>query len=106
MVSKIEFLPEAAEDFARLDGSLKEEAAKKLEALSKNPTPGFPLGNKAGIDLSGFYKLYFAGKKYRIVYRFTETCFEIIEIVSIGKRDKSEIYKLVSKRFGKMPEGR
>ena len=91
--------PEAIEDFDALDGSVRKSIAKKIDALSENPLLGDPLGNKMGMDLTGFYKLYAVRKKYRIVYRILKGRVEIIEIVGIGKRDKAEIYKLVSKRL-------
>jgi mRNA interferase RelE/StbE len=99
---KIGFLPDAEKDFENLAGSLKKQAAKKIDFLANNPFPGKPLGNKFGIDLTGFYKLYFAKKKYRIVYRLLGEHIEVIEIIGIGKRDKEEIYKLVAKRLKKL----
>lgn len=103
MASKVELIPAAAKEFAALDTSLRNEATKKIDALSENPFLGDPLGNKWGIDLAGFYKLYFAKKGYRIVYRLLGEQIEVIEIVGIGKRDKEEIYRLVAKRAKKLP---
>jgi len=99
MAYKIEFIPDAEDDLANLDKSLQKEAGKKIDALAENPFLGKPLGNKLGIDLTGFYKLYFHKKKYRIVYRILRDYIEVIEIFGIGKRDKEEIYKLVAKRL-------
>jgi len=102
MAYKIEFIPDAESDLETLDKSLKKEAGKKIDALSENPFLGKPLGNKFGIDLTGFYKLYFHKKKYRIVYRILRDYIEVVEIFGIGKRDKEEIYKLVAKRIKKL----
>ena len=102
MACKVELIPEAEADFAALDGSLKKEAAKKIDALSKNPLIGKPLGNKFGINLTGFYKLYFEKKKYRIVYRLSGEQIEIVEIIGIGRRDKEKIYQMASKRLKKL----
>jgi len=102
MVYKIEFLPDAEKDFDALDGSVKKEVAKKIDALAENPFLGKPLGKKYGVDLKGFYKLYFLKKKYRIVYRLVGKHIELIEIVGIGKRDKEEIYRLVARRLKKL----
>jgi len=99
MAYKIELLPDAEKDFNSLDKSVRKEASKKIDTLSKNPFLGKPLGNKFGINLTGFYKLYFAKKKYRVVYRLIGEHIEIIEIFGIGKRDKEEIYKLAAKRL-------
>ena len=102
MAHKIEFLPEAEKDYERLDRSVRKEVSKKIEALADNPFLGHPLGNKFGMDLTGFYKLYAAGKRYRIVYRLTGGHVEVVEIVGIGKREKQEIYKLVAKRLNRL----
>lgn len=102
MAHKIEFIPDAAEDFTSLDTSIRKEATRKIDALSENPFLGAPLGNKFGINLTGLYKLYFAKKKYRSVYRLLGEQIEVIEIVGIGKRDKEEIYRLVAKRLKKL----
>jgi mRNA interferase RelE/StbE len=96
---KIELHPEAARDFAALDGSVQKEIAKKIDALSENPFLGKPLGNKLGMDLTGFFKLYAARKKYRIVYRLLQGRLEVVETIGIGKREKAEIYKLIFKRI-------
>jgi mRNA interferase RelE/StbE len=103
MPCKVEFIPEAVKDFERLDGPVKKEVAKKIDALAENPFLGKPLGNKFGIDLTGFYKLYISKKKYRIVYRLIGAQVEIVEIVGIGRRDKEEIYRLV---MGRISQGR
>jgi len=102
MVYKIEFLPDAEKDFDALDGSIRKEAAKKIDALAENPFLGKPLGKRYGVDLTGFYKIYVLKKKYRIVYRLIGKHIEVIEIVGIGKRDKEEVYKLVARRLKKL----
>src|SRR4030042_6120120 len=102
MVYKIEFLPDAEKDFDALNGSNGKEVAKKIDALAENPFLGKPLGKKYGLDLTGFYKLYLAKKKYRIVYRLVGKYIEVIEIVGIGKRDKGEVYKLAARRLKRL----
>lgn len=102
MAHKVEFIPDAAKDFDALDKSIKREATKKIDALSENPFGGNSLGNKFGMDLTGFYKLYFAKKRYRIVYRLVGKQIEVIEIIGVGKRDKEEIYRLVAKRLKRL----
>jgi mRNA interferase RelE/StbE len=102
MVYKIEFLPDAEKDFDALDGSIRKEVGKKIDALAENPFLGKPLGKKYGVELTGFYKLYVSKKKYRIVYRMIGKHIEVIEIVGIGKRDKEEVYKLVARRLKRL----
>jgi len=41
-----------------LDGSVKKRVLKQLIKLEKNPDCGDALGNKAGINLEGYFKLY------------------------------------------------
>jgi mRNA interferase RelE/StbE len=99
MQHKVELHPEAKKDFDSLDGSVKKEVIKKLDALARNPLIGAPLGSKYGIDLTGFYKIYVYKKSYRIVYRIVGDYVEIIEIVAIGRRDKEAVYRLLAKRL-------
>jgi len=96
---RIELHPGAVDDFDSLDGSVQKEVAKKIDALSKNPFLGKPLGHRIGIDLTGFYKLYAGRMKYRIVYRILTDYPDVIEIVGIGKREKEQVYEIVAKRL-------
>jgi mRNA interferase RelE/StbE len=99
MSFEIQFIPEAAEDYRSLDGSIKKQVNEKIEKLKENPFLGEPLGNN--IDLAGCYKIYLAKKAYRIIYRIIKNEIEIIEIWGIGKRDKMEIYKTIGQRIVK-----
>lgn len=61
----IELIPEAVLDFKALDGSVRTLVLKQLHKLEQDPRYGQPLGNKAGINLEGFYKLYADKKNIR-----------------------------------------
>jgi mRNA interferase RelE/StbE len=93
------FIPEAVKDYKALDGSIKKLVNEKIDNLKDDAYIGEELGNKNNIDLTGYYKIYVAKKKYRIVYRIVKNEIEIIEIWGIGKRDKMEIYKNIGKRI-------
>jgi len=96
------FIPDAVEDYKALDGSVRPAINKKLAELETNPFLGERLGNKFNIDLTGFFKIYAHGKKYRIVYRLlTPETIEVIEVWGIGKREKEEMYRTIGKRLGK-----
>jgi mRNA interferase RelE/StbE len=97
----IKFIPEAIKDYKSLDGSIKKLVNEKIDDLKGDAYIGEALGNKNNIDLTGYYKIYIAKKKYRIVYRIVKDEVEIIEIWGIGKRDKMEIYKDIGKRIKK-----
>lgn len=100
MEYKIVFIPEAVKDYKELDGSVKKSVNAKIDELQTNPFLGERLGNKFNIDLTGFYKIYAHGKKFRIVYRMiTPEKIEILEIWGIGKREKEEIYRTIGKRL-------
>ena len=102
MPFSIEFLPEAADEYTKLDGSVRKDVNKKLAELAENPFLGERLGHKFNIDLTGFLKIYAHGKKHRIVYRLiTPERVEVVEIWGIGKRTKEEIYRLIGKRLEK-----
>lgn len=97
---EIRFIPEAAEDYKNLDGSVRKIVNKQIDKLKKNPLAGDELGNKDNVDLTGFYKLYACNKTIRIVYRLiSPKKIEVVEIWGIGKRDKLEIYKIVGERL-------
>ena len=53
----VKLLSESQKDFKKLDGSVKKSVLKKLVKLESNPYYGDVLGNKAGIDLMGYYNL-------------------------------------------------
>ena len=97
----VKFIPEAEKDYKSLDGSIKKQVNEKIDSLKDDAYMGEELGNKNNIDLTGYYKIYVAKKKYRIVYRIVKDEIEIIEIWGIGKRDKLEVYKEVGKRIKK-----
>jgi len=97
----IQFIPEAEKDYKSLDGSIKKMVNEKVDKLKDDVYIGEELGNKNNIDLTGYYKIYVAKKKYRIIYRIVKNEIEIIEIWGIGKRDKFEIYEDVGKRIKK-----
>jgi mRNA interferase RelE/StbE len=93
---KVELVPEAQADFNRLDGGVKKQVLKQLVKLEQNPKYGDPLGNKAGINLEGYFKLYADKKRIRIIY---EKIDYIIKIIAIDKREDMEVYRIALKRI-------
>ncbi|HEV8343085.1 MAG TPA: type II toxin-antitoxin system RelE/ParE family toxin [Candidatus Binatia bacterium] len=98
MAYKVEFLPEAAREFESLDGSLKKIAAKQIDKLAARPELGEPLGKRMGIDLTGYRKIYFGRKGYRIVYEIQRHRLVVL-VIGIGRREREEIYKEVAQRL-------
>ncbi len=97
MKYRIEFTTEAEKDLEKLDRSIQIKVLKIIKKLSKNPTAGYPLGNKAGIDLSGYYKTYVFKKKIRIVYKILKEKL-IVTIIAVGKRSNFKVYIEAGKR--------
>jgi len=93
---KVELIPEAHADFNGLDGSVKKQVLKQLVKLEKNPKYGVPLGNKAGMNLEGYFKLYAVKRQIRIVYHESG---QIIKIIAIDKREDLEVYRIAWKRI-------
>jgi mRNA interferase RelE/StbE len=94
---KVLLVEDAAEDFRRLDGSVKKLVAKQLKKLETSPHLGEPLGNLRGLDLTGYYKMYAAHKSIRIVYHIIEQEV-VVEVIGIGKRADFEVYVEAAKR--------
>ena len=93
-------ISEAREDFYRLDRGRQVQVAKLLKQLESNPYKGEHLGNKAGIDLTGYYKLYANKKKIRIVYTIMETEI-VVKVIVIGPRKEMIVYHEAVRRLGK-----
>ena len=94
MMYKIELKISARKYLKKIDSNLRKKILRKIEDLKENPL----LGQVLKYDLKNLRKLYFQNKKIRIIYRVENKAL-IIEIISIGKRNKSEIYKQVVKKI-------
>jgi len=90
----------AQQDFDDLDGSLQKKAAKALEKLMKSSDYGERLGNKYGINLTGYYRLYFNDKKHRVIYTLEPKEDDIqVSVIAIGPRDAEGVYKIAKHRL-------
>ncbi len=100
----VEFLPEAAEDLKRLDGSVRRIVDKAISKVSMNPLSveeggyGKPLGNKDGTDLTGLMKVKLKASGHRIVYQVVREK-SVMKIIIIGVREDSKVYKEADKRW-------
>lgn len=87
------------EDFQRLDGSVRKRVLKQLIKLEQNSKCGDPLGNKAGLNLEGYFKLYADKKRIRIIY---EEIGDVLKVIAIDKREDMEVYRIAMKRIKSM----
>lgn len=93
---KLNWKPEAEGEFKKFDLSIQNLAFTQFKKLKISPQLGKSLGNKAGLDLTGYRKLYFFKKKYRIVYKLDEN-IKTVTVFSIAKREGMEVYHRVVK---------
>ena len=98
--------PEAQEDFDALDGSQKDFVVKGLNKAKRNPLPkqeggfGETLGNKNGLDLTGCLKIKLKKPGIRIIYQLEKTA-ENMNVIVIGMRAESAVYKEAARRLGR-----
>ena len=97
MKFEIIFHPDAAREISGLDNRQKILVLKQVKKLSLAPGTGKELGNKQGLDLSGYRKMYADRKKIRIVYKIFERKI-LVQIIAIGKRDNMKVYKKAANR--------
>jgi mRNA interferase RelE/StbE len=99
----IKYLPEAADDLNELDNSLKSQILKGIHKVGKNPLSkseggyGLPLGNKAGTNLTGLYKIKFLGIGQRVVYALERTKTKMTVVV-VSARADDKVYKEAERR--------
>ena len=65
---------------------------KKLKQIQQSPQIGENLGNKNGMNLSGFKKVYIDKKRVRIVFEVEDDILTVYTI-AVGQRDDMEVYK-------------
>ena len=100
----IEYLKSAIEDIKKLDYSQKLQVIKAIKKVSANPLPqseggyGKPLGNKGGINLSGYCKIKLKKSGLRIVYKVYRKNMKMI-IIIISARADEEVYSSAQRRI-------
>ncbi|MFH1051623.1 MAG: type II toxin-antitoxin system RelE/ParE family toxin [bacterium] len=92
------FHPEAKKELEGLDGSVRFKVLKQIKKLKEKPELGDKLGNKAGIDLSGYRKMYADNKRVRIVYKILKEKI-FVYIISIAKREDMLVYTKAKSRL-------
>ena len=80
------------DDLKVLDNALVIKVFKKLKQIQQSPQMGENLGNKNGMNLSGFKKVYIDKKRVRIVFEVEDDILTVY-IIAVGQRDDMEVYK-------------
>ena len=83
------------DDLKVLDNALVIKVFKKLKQIQQSPQIGENLGNKNGMNLSGFKKVYIDKKRVRIVFEVQDDILTVYTI-AIGQRDDMEVYEIVA----------
>ena len=94
MLYNITFLKQALKEWEKLNPSIRENFKKKLEERRKNPK----VQKDALSGMENCYKIKFRALGYRLVYRVIEERI-VIQVIAIGKRDKSEVYNIAKNRI-------
>jgi mRNA interferase RelE/StbE len=94
MIYKITFLEDAKKEWDGLTPQLRERFAKKLKERVKNPR----VSKDKLTSMPDCYKIKFKQIGYRLVYRVYDDRL-VVQVVAIGKRDKSAVYKKAHKRL-------
>ena len=103
---RTEYLPEAKEELAELDGSQRIAVRKAIQKTLLNPLPiceggyGKPLGSKGNCDLTGLLKIKLKKEGLRVVYKLIRQDGKMLVIV-VGIRDDEEVYRMAEKRAKK-----
>ena len=104
MSYRIVYTEEAYNDLEALDGSIKFQVDAAILKVSQNPLPnsegglGKPLGNKQGVNLTGYYKIKLVKSGIRVVYQLVRVD-EIMTIIVIAARADDEVYEIAAKRI-------
>lgn len=101
MTWQIEYLPEAVEDLRLLDRSVRPQVLKGIRKVAQNPDYpdgyGKPLGNFAGSNLSGLFKIKFRKIGLRVVYALKKQD-NMMLIVIISARADNLVYTEAERR--------
>lgn len=106
MTWKLEYLPEALEDLAALDNSIRQPIIKGIRKVQQNPVSkedggyGTPLGNKEGNNLTGLFKIKFLKYGIRVVYKL-EYQANLMKIVVVSVRAENKVYDEAGSRRSK-----
>lgn len=90
---RLQFLPQAKEEWDKLDGSIRTQFAKVL--LRRLDVPRVPAA--AMTSMPDCYKIKLRSTGFRLVYRVQDDLLVLLTI-AVGKRDKSAVYEAAKSR--------
>lgn len=94
MTYTVKFRDDALKEWHKLDKAIQQQFAKKLKKCCDSP-------HILSAKLRGIkdcYKIKLRASGFRLVYQVIDEQL-IIAVVAVGKRERSEVYNLSSKRM-------
>lgn len=98
MKQEVVFTDLSKRDFERLDNSQRKQVLKSLKRIEDQ---GMKAGQALRGKLSDCRKMKHKRLGLRVIFKESEFGVEIIEIVVIGKREDSEVYRIAEKRLNR-----
>lgn len=93
MTYELEFNKTAFKEWKKLGSTVREQFKKKLAEVLQGPhIPSAKLSGSKNL-----YKIKLRQSGYRLVYEVQDEIVTIT-VVSVGKRDKSQVYKVAKRR--------
>ncbi len=93
MTYELEFNKTAYKEWKKLGSTVREQFKKKLAEVLQSPH--IPRAKLSGSK--NLYKIKLRQSGYRLVYEVQDEKVTIT-VVSVGKRDKSQVYKVAKRR--------
>ncbi|XOV78011.1 MAG: type II toxin-antitoxin system RelE/ParE family toxin [Aestuariibacter sp.] len=91
---KLVFKRDAEKEWSKLDGSIRQQFAKKLRERLSNPRVESSRVN----GMQDCYKIKLRSAGYRLVYQVRDTEL-VVSVVAVGKRERNQVYKIAIKRI-------
>lgn len=89
----LEFLPSALKEWQKLGATIRDQLKKKLAERLREPA--LPSARLRGAP--DLYKIKLRASGFRLVYRVDDGRLVVV-VISVGKRDKSHVYRPARKR--------
>ncbi len=96
---RLQFLPQAKEEWDKLDGSIRQQFAKVLLRRLDVPI----VASAALTSMPNCYKVKLRSTGFRLVYLVQDDVLVLLTI-AVGKRDKSAVYDAAKLRLKLTPE--
>ena len=96
-IYEVVFRPKAAKAFKKLDPVLQRQLAQKLTERRSNPR----VIADAVREIPNAYKIKLRSSGFRLIYMVRDGQMVIL-ILSVGKREREEVYAEAMKEFGKL----